>query len=575
MIMFLKRKLVDSSILFKLLLSYIFIILLTTAVITYYSYIVTKDYIHKDVESRNITLVKSIEKNMIIYFQEINNMTINAFLSEEIQVLLKSKEDNPELLLTNNRRFEKFAANLVGDRRDVRGVYLYSNNGTNYFTEYLGGINYVHEDIFKSTNYSQLINSNGNFILSGFHSTSDGSYIIYAGRKIKDISSGESLGYFVIELKPVIYDFILEDIDILVTDSNGKIVYANNNSNAKNIYEEGNNGNQYTVTKYNTIYGWTLLQYSYNNWLITEIMDTAKPIIKVSIIVFLIAIILSIFISYTIIKPLKILDIAMRKVREGDYNQKITLSGSGELVRLESTFNIMVDRIRFLIDKVYEEKIQKLDAEFKALQSQVNPHFLYNTLESISSLAEIYNFSKISRMVENLSGVFRYTINQSDKYVLLKDEITHVKNYIELEKINYENINVFINIPDYLLKEKVLKVILQPIVENCFHHAFQDEEEKELIIRVYKDKKYLYIEIKDNGVGIKKERLKILSEKLEGNLRLDDTNEERKRSIGLYNINKRLKMFYGDDSGLKIQSFFGKFTIVTLKINVKRDGENV
>ena len=208
----------------------------------------------------------------------------------------------------------------------------------------------------------------------------------------------------------------------------------------------------------------------------------------------------------------------------------------------------------------------RIDAEYRALQSQINPHFLYNTLETINSLAQINNQSEISQMICSLADMFRYSTHQSAKLVTVQEELTYLHNYMYIQSFGYEDkIHITYDIPDNILNLRIPKVILQPLVENCLHHAFEACAARyNISVRGHLINDILEFTVTDDGIGMTKEQLEIVQKKLSA----AQDSQPDKGSIGLTNIHRRLQFLFGADSGLSVTSAPGWGTQILMKINL-------
>jgi two-component system sensor histidine kinase YesM len=227
----------------------------------------------------------------------------------------------------------------------------------------------------------------------------------------------------------------------------------------------------------------------------------------------------------------------------------------------------MVKRIKNLIFKEYEADLKRKEAELKALESQINPHFLYNTLETISSIAYLKDIPEITTISKSLSQLFRYSISNDKKLVTLADELYHTSNYINIQTIRHGNkFNVIFDIDESLKKYKVIKLILQPLIENSVNHGLELVKSGGLISISAKliTNHTLMIEVEDNGVGISHKKLEVIQNYL--NNGSDDTCSETSKSIGLTNVHFRIQHYYGKDYGLSLESKNEMGTKVTIRL---------
>jgi len=263
-------------------------------------------------------------------------------------------------------------------------------------------------------------------------------------------------------------------------------------------------------------------------------------------------------------QPLTRLVAHMRELQEGDF--AVRASGENqdeEIIALNTGFNQMVKRMDGLIKDVYKIKIEQRQAEYQALQSKINPHFLNNTLQTISSLAILRRNREIEAVVSSLSDLMEYSIYEQNEMVKVLEELEYIENYIAIQNYKYGNsLHCRIEMGEELREGYIFKFMLQPVIENSIIHGFAEKEGfKEIIIQAVREANILHFTITDNGMGIAPKYLRKLSLMLNNKARLVD-----EKSIGLRNIQNRIKLKFGDNFGLKILSQEGKYTTIDIKI---------
>lgn len=263
------------------------------------------------------------------------------------------------------------------------------------------------------------------------------------------------------------------------------------------------------------------------------------------------------------LKPVIKLSDKMAKVKAGDL-EMIEEGPRGEVADLYDSYNYMIDRINKEIDSNYMSKIREKDSELKALQAQINPHFLYNTLDSINWMALQYGAKDISKMVLALSDMFRLSLNKGKNILSIKDEIRQVDSYITLQKERYsDSFDVKYEIDENIEDRKVLKMLLQPIVENAIIHGFESLEKDGIIIIKVKDMKDgTYFEVRNNGKLVD---LETINKSLN-----DDVQDDVRKGYGIYNVNERIKALYGEEYGLQY-SIDGIWTIASFLIPLETE----
>lgn len=252
----------------------------------------------------------------------------------------------------------------------------------------------------------------------------------------------------------------------------------------------------------------------------------------------------------------------VQKLGDGDFSIEPIETRSEEIKTLDDGFNEMVVRINALREKEIRDQNELHRTEFELLQAQINPHFLYNTLDSIVWLAETHRDSDVVKMVTSLSVFFRNSLSKGRDIITLEAEKNQVKSYLEIQKIRYSDILEYsIDIPKELLQYEIPKLTLQPLVENAIYHGTKHKRAiGKITIEGRQEKEKIFISVSDNGVGISEEHLKALRA---------GVYEDRHTGLGLANVHKRLKLYCGEEYGLYFDSVHGQRTIVTVVIPKK------
>lgn len=311
------------------------------------------------------------------------------------------------------------------------------------------------------------------------------------------------------------------------------------------------------------------------NDMLTELFHTYKYFILVIVGILFISILISAILSKEVVKPVEKMIKSMEYVENGHFSVRVEEKGPSDIVQLLHYYNNMLKNTEDYIHKEYQIKKMKRAAELDVLVAQINPHFLYNTLESIVWQARAAGAPKISDMAYSLGKLFNIMVNKGHSMLSVERELEHVKLYVHLQNIRYNNrFSLKIDLDDEdLLEYKTLKLILQPIIENVILHGFPEEQEECIIhIGVYESHKMLIYEVEDNGVGISKEELAHIRESFseQNYIEYDEQNakarQNKGRGIGLKNVHQRIQLYYGMQFGLEIKSIEGEGTEVIVKI---------
>lgn len=311
---------------------------------------------------------------------------------------------------------------------------------------------------------------------------------------------------------------------------------------------------------------WLLCIMIENSQIHAQTNQIINLIILVGVILLLAAIILAIIISGSIVKPIHKLKNNMLEVSSGNLNSYYDIKNNDEISILGKVFNQMLTDIKNLINKVYKIETLKRNEELKVLQSQINPHFLYNTLDTIQWKALEYNAFEVADMITSLSVFFRISLSDGKEFITIYDEVDHVRNYLEIQKVRYKDkINYSIDVENSIEHYLVPKLIVQPLVENSIYHGLKLQKHKGLVnINISSKDGFLFIKVLDNGLGMNDENLTTLRKNLSESIESDH--------YGLYNINERLKLAFGEKYSIKIESKFKTGTQVLLKIPLISEG---
>lgn len=277
----------------------------------------------------------------------------------------------------------------------------------------------------------------------------------------------------------------------------------------------------------------------------------------------LVAIIIIIFISNSITKPIIKLKKSMEYMGDGDLEVSVEVRTRDEVGALAEEFNRMIKKTSRLMESVYSEQKRKKEYELALLQSQINPHFLYNTLESICGLAVLNRNEDIIKLTDELAMFYRGVLSKGSRIITIKEELKIIERYLKILRLRYgEQFEYIIEVDERLYSFATIKLILQPIVENAIYHGLRNKKGQGLLeIRGAIENEYACIYVVDNGLGMKREDIdRIFS----GN-----TQEQTRKSFGLKSTDERIKLYFGTEYGLTVESIYGEGTTVKIILPAK------
>ncbi|HEX3023345.1 MAG TPA: sensor histidine kinase [Lachnospiraceae bacterium] len=296
-----------------------------------------------------------------------------------------------------------------------------------------------------------------------------------------------------------------------------------------------------------------------------EIRNTLNFGMLMLLVLVAIIIIVTEVITKSITNPIRKLCSATKQVEKGDFTTRAELTSADEITTLTLSFNHMIEKIGTLVDDVRMEQVNLRKAELKLLQAQINPHFLYNTFDTIIWLAEDRRHEEVVHMVSALSDFFRTSLSKGKDYITVQEEKLHVESYLKIQQIRYKDILEYvIDIPEELERYIVLKLILQPIVENALYHGIKNKRGMgRILVRAEFKLGNIFFYVIDNGIGMNENVQKRVYRLLEGNER---ELQESQSGFGLANVNERIKLNYGKDYGLSFSSEYNSGTTMVIKI---------
>lgn len=316
-----------------------------------------------------------------------------------------------------------------------------------------------------------------------------------------------------------------------------------------------------TIRTVNPI-GWKMVGVAYADEFLTTRKELSDFIIWFLILVISIVLIVNIYISAKISQPIRKLERSVYKVEQGDFQTNVYVSGAYEVEQLSKRFNLMLRRIRELMDQIIQEQEAKRKSELDVLQSQINPHFLYNTLNSVTRLAEMGKSEEVVTTITSLSRFFRISLSKGSHIITVQEELEHVRHYLIIQTIRFKNKFEYEIVSEEGVNDCLtLKLILQPLVENAIHHGIESSPDKGFIgIYVRLENGNLVFRIKDNGVGMSAETVeKIFS---------STTRNGPGSGVGVRNVQERISLYYGKYFGLHFESEQEEGTTVTITIPI-------
>lgn len=553
--------------------SIVFVVSILSITIIYEK--VNTKYTLEKLEKSSLEVLESAKSNINIIVENVNNVSKMIISSENIQSILKNKESRDNTLKND---INNYLIQFTNFQSNISSIYILDYEDNMYYSE-----NYLYKklnlnDVKKAEWYEELLKKNGEYVLKynggGLIDDKDRNYVSFI-RLINDINTQETIAVMIINIdEEVFFDFgtKLEDkysTKILIRDNeNTFITKASNNNILDNLENEINycieNG---TINKKINKKNYILSSISVEgiNWDIVSISaysklleqnEYVKYIILYFILVnFILIVIGAMVISKIITGPINKLCESMNEVGDGKFNIVNIKTYDDEIGQMKNRYNCLVVEIQNLMETIKENEEKKRQIELDLLMSQIKPHFLYNTLDSINSLALSGENKRIYKMIKSLGKFYRVSLNKGSNIITIKQEIDTIKNYLIIQEMRYSGtLDVEYNLEELCNEYKIIKLVLQPLVENSIYHGIRNKEGKgKIIISTYQNEESVFLSVEDNGLGIDKD-------KIEGIYNNEGIG------VGLRATKERLRIFYGEKFKFIIESELNIGTKIIIQI---------
>ena len=586
----------------KLLLVLYVQIFIPLILVAFFSFKNSEEVISKKSLAYSNDIIRLIELRMQDTLRNMDKVTQDLANDSRIYSALlsddnESKLNNYEMTSTLKNVF----LNIVLSRPEVESIcivtnkrkfYSYDSNSTD--TNIKSTVLQNYPDILKIARGS---NNKVAWFLDSKNNVVEGAYVV---KLIYDMNDFSEVGLLVIQINKSFLEAVLQGLEsevmqnTIVVSQNDEVIISKDDS-AANGYEKvidsiTKSKNTFAEKKinfyedpekkmfiaYTTLAepNWRIVTYIPLKQLYSDVNSLRDRILILCICMMLFLGVTSILVSIDFLKPIKKLVKAMERMSiDNIKNSYIEVDRTDELGFLHKTFNNMAKEIDHLVNWIYREQLTRKEAEIKALQSQINPHFLFNTLESINWMARLNNVPEISDTVSDLSSLLEASIGRDDRLITMEEEFVYIDKYINLLKRRFDDrITLIKEIDPTVLYLPIPRLLIQPLIENAVQHGIENVRSNGVITLTAKiNEDNITIEVIDNGSGISNEDLIRLNKGLE----MDNATyfktfgSKKSKSIGIENVNRRIKLFYGDKYGVKIESKQHIYTKVSVILPVQ------
>ena len=578
--MFIKfKRFRDFSIRTKLIIGFLTILLPLVLLLSIVFYSYSAEIVLKQSLEQTREIVEQFSISLDNYMGLMRNKMEILADSPTIQEELNTHQDKEDIkndsFYSRNKRIRRIMLQIYSSVT-MNDVEIYGINETNHYLS-LWSKKYEIPDkdiLFENANLSK-----GRSVLVNNINDADTIQMI---KMVKDLQTYKPIGYIRFGLKRnyiekmakninfgsdggvVIFDENLSKISGIAHDSVLSKLLKEKPSIGNFSYSEGKN--EYTAVHiHSDSTGWTTVGVIPLRYINKDLAGIQYLTVIIIVLTIIIGVTVSVIIAQSLILPLENTVNALEKFSRGDFAVRLKENRCDEIGKLNRIFNKAIKEINELMQKVTQSEILNKEMEFKTLQSQMNPHFLYNTLDAINWLAFKEKQTEICNLVAAISSLIRASISNKKSIITIEQELDYVKNYIYIQHIRYKDrFDIIYDIDESLLKQAVPKLIIQPIVENAIIHGIENSKNKNLLyISVKRENECIIIIVKDTGIGMTDEKV---SELLKEPLNAEGDEQKAHTNLGLYAVHKRIQLMYGDLYGLTVQSQAGEGTTVTLHI---------
>jgi len=540
------------------------------------------------VKQENISLVNRVGSSLEVYLRNIMKLSDTIYYGIIKNVNLSEGSINEEMkLLYNSNKEQVLNIALISKEGEAISVVpasrLRKKFAVNKEEWFINALNKT-ENVHFSRPHVQKIFENGD---NGYR------WVISMSRAVEITTGGSTeQAVLMIDMAYQGLDSVLDEVSlgnggyIYLMDSAGEIIWhpkfeliasgrikENNLLTATysdgSIEEEFNNMVQTVVIKTVGYTGWKLVGVIKGTGISLNILKTRLFIVFVISLIIFIVVLINSYISFRVTDPIRELEKSVKKLEEGNLDADIYMGGSYEIQHLGKSVQDMKYRIKGLMQDIVTEHEEKRKSEFNSLQAQINPHFLYNTLDIIVWQIENEKQSEAVHTVTALARFFRLSLGKGKNIVTVKAEIEHVKNYLMIQHMRFKNkFDYEFDVENDVLELSSLKLMLQPLVENAIYHGMEFMDGDGLItIKAWREDNELYLSVADNGLGMTEDKVNLI---LAGR---SNSGNGRGSGIGVKNVNERIKLYFGEGYGLKIDSEPDVGTTITIHLPAKSPEE--
>ncbi|MGE7822697.1 cache domain-containing sensor histidine kinase [Paenibacillus sp. NPDC093718] len=566
--------------------SFVMLVLFTALLLIFISYRLSESAVRETAESYTSELINQVNANIQTYITGMKDISLATMNNPNVREYLASADElQPAELAILKAKISEYFHSIRVSRKDIASINIFGAGDT-FISDRTDAELNSYIVLSEQPWYRQAKENKGQTVISSSHvqPVIQGEYrwVVSLSRELSGVNSSNGLGILLIDLNFKVINDMLSKLDlgnrgyVFVIDRQGRIVYHPQQqllySNLKTerleqvlqdkqggfVVKEGGASRIYSIK--DTDFGWKIVGVFYENELVDNKKQMQLSFAIAGLLCLGVGVLFSVVISRNLTRPIKKLQEKMMEVEKGNFDIRVPVGHSREISGLARSFNVMVLKVKELMDQIVIEQEIKRKSELNALQAQINPHFLYNTLDSIIWMAESKKHDEVILMTSALARLFRASLSKGREMIPIATEVEHITNYLKIQQMRYQDkIRFTLDMDRELYPYLTLKVLLQPLVENAIYHGIKNKEGAGTITitgRLQDDR--IRFQVMDDGIGMDRSKVETLL--------ISTGSQHSRNSVGIANVHQRIQLYFGAEYGLSYTSEPGAGTNVKVLI---------
>lgn len=576
----------SRSIQLSIIIGFSALLVATIIIISVFTFYLFNETLIKNSLNNNAQVVAQLNRDIDNYVSNMDNISIVVEKNNDLQNYINTEPlDNQENTPDLKNKVTSFFQSIISVRKDIDSIILLLDDHTIVSDQPDDKVNQFAEWPSLSTSGKTIGLNNASLSSSYVQDIIMGKYpwVITLSRDVYDVKTNAHRGILLVDLDYRIieglcsniqlgesgYVFIIKPGGEIVYHPRQQLIYSGLKSELVDRVKTVTNG-QVTdkvdgrdvlyTTNTSDYTGWTVVGVSYIDEIFYNRASLQYYFAMIAVACFFASVIISFYISVRITQPIEVLRRSMQAVEAGNFDINISVNSTDEVNALAQDFNITIRKIKELIQQNNKTSEQKRKHELKALQAQINPHFLYNTLDSIVWMIECGEYENAITMTSSLARFFRLGISKGADIITVQDEIEHLNLYLTIQKLRYKDrIDFQILVDPEIYQYKTLKMLIQPLVENAIYHGLKMQDKIGMLtVQGKKDGNDIVFKVIDNGAGMTQEEL--------SNLLNGHSSSKGLGGVGVKNVSERIHLYFGDSYNINYESEKGVGTVVTIRL---------